>query len=512
MAVFGSPFGAGFGSPDAHLAFFDALPMSGGASIIVTMTPADGFGDAYFAVYVNSVKASTVYIGEGATGRVTVPTTAGTTRQNVTVLRIGHSAYGDAAGVARIYDGETADSLTVEWDWPYEIHGVLVDGDIDTSISSVDIDDITWPMLFTVAGFRTRGDLAFSMTVAGGNATITISDVSGVVVSTGTGAVGSTVTMIGIVSGTIDVDAGAASETGKIRIRYPKSMGLLANTSSPPSTSVGSSAFGQTTRGTYTIRGLAAGTYYVALRPVSDTGDIAAQGAAATGTVVVPPVAPTDLAYDSGDASATVITWTGSTTVGATYNIYVQEPDDLFLDTSSPFTTAAAGEESKTLPAISGYAGTAYVLIRAEFGGVEENNGSLLKIEYDAAGAYVDPRPNTITIRAQNVSSGTALTAYATYDTTGERGTATTAQLFTRTPTGSYDFDTPDDTATLSSASGRLKFATLTATLANGWHWITAKAATSTGQQSASESQEILVYVSDVDAVAPTPTVTASGG
>ena len=367
-------------------------------------------------------------------------------------------------------------------------------------------------MLSSVEGKATRGDIAVSLSVDAGTATIVLSDVSGNTLGSGSGAVGGSVTITGTVSGTIDVDAGAATLTGDLRYRYPAQMAVYVDTDNPPTDQDGVVAFAQSDSATYTATGLAAGTYYVALRPTSDTGDVAAKGTASSATVAGVPVAPTDLAYDSGDAAATVITWTESTTVGATYNIYIKNIDDDVLDTSTAATTSATGTDTKTLPAITGYPGIAQVLIRAEFGGAEEKNGELLLIEYDAAGDYVAPRPNGISVQKVSVSSGTSLSVQCTYDTTGEAGTATTAQIFARDPDGSYDFDTPDGTASLSADYSGLKYATVTASLANGWHWVTAKAATVAGVQSLNQAQEVLVYVSDVDATAPTPTLTTTGG
>jgi len=289
-------------------------------------------------------------------------------------------------------------------------------------------------------------------------------------------------------------------------------MNILRDPTDPPSTVVGSSPFNDSPSAEYLDTGLSVGSYYYALQAVSDTDDTGTAQSSTLIAVTGAPGAVSDLAYASGNYTNTIVSFAGSSTAGATYNVYLKQPDDLFLDTTAPAASAGAGSTQVTLPTITGYAGTAQVLIRAVSGGIEEKNFDILTLEYDASGDYVEQRPNTPSISDVQVSSGRTLTATGTYNPDAEAGTATQLALFSRTPSGSYNFSSAEETAALGSEVAGLKRASLTATLANGWHYITAKAVTDSGVQSDGNSAEIAVYLSDADLSAPTGAFTLSRG
>jgi hypothetical protein len=258
---------------------------------------------------------------------------------------------------------------------------------------------------------------------------------------------------------------------------------------------------------------LADGTYYYALTAISDTDDVGTQSTPTTIVVTAAPDAPDSLAYVSGNAAATSISWTASTTVGATYNIYVQNPDDDYMDTETPTQTAVAGSTGATLPAITGYAGRAQVLVRAEKSGIEEQNGDFLRLDYDSAGNYISQQPNAPEIRSVIVSDGLTLTASITYTTKDQNATASTVELYTRTPSGTYDFDSPDDSSALSADNGGIRTATASATkVTDGWYYVTAKAVTVGDVQSDGNASEVAVYVSDENATAPVGTFELTRG
>jgi len=291
-------------------------------------------------------------------------------------------------------------------------------------------------------------------------------------------------------------------------------MSILRGTSNPPTASIGSVSYNGNAQTEYVDKTeLAAGTYYYAFQATSDTEDVGDKSTAQAIVVTGAPVAPEGIDYTSGNAAATVISFTGSTTPTATYNIYIQNPDDEFLDTSTPAMTRPAGSTTATLPAVTGYPGTVKVLVRALLGGVEELNGQVFLIEYDASGVYVAQRPNTAQIATVGVTSGLTLNVRGVYDSTDEVGTATQLQLFTRTPTTAYNFATIADSTALSGNMDGIKRATLNKTLTvDGWYYVTIKAATASGHQSLQESPEVLVYVSDENITAPTGTFTLSRG
>ena len=88
------------------------------------------------------------------------------------------------------------------------------------------------------------------------------------------------------------------------------------------------------------------------------------------------PAPPTNLAYASGNAAATVLSFTPSATGGATYRAYLADAIDGVMNLNDIQATALAGANSITLPAITGYPGIAYAIVRAASGGIEELQSS----------------------------------------------------------------------------------------------------------------------------------------
>ncbi|MFQ5409629.1 MAG: hypothetical protein ACE5FI_14565, partial [Anaerolineales bacterium] len=261
---------------------------------------------------------------------------------------------------------------------------------------------------------------------------------------------------------------------------------------------------------------LSAGTYYYRTEYISDTGDEGAETATETIVIPGPPEPPSSLAYSSGAAAATVLSFVASPTSGATYRAYLMQPGGASINFGAPAATAPVGSTTITLPALTGYPGTAYVVVRAvSSGGAEEVNGEVLALEYDALGSYVVQRPNTPTVTLWDVTAGNTLQVAAGYDPTDEAGIATQIHLCTRTPSGSYTWTAPDATAALvaSAVHPGAKTASLQILGAvNGWHYFALKSATAAGMQSASASAEILVYIDTTDLSAPSVDTDISRG
>jgi hypothetical protein len=500
---YGQPFGA-FGDPDKHIKSMEIEPTGSGARVRILAAP--NLGNAYYQVYVNNVFGGSIWCAEGVTSEWLNLVISGSDSASIVAFRIGASPDFDNSSFAAL-DEEAPQKVTASWTWPYEVIGTPDNTDLTAwSLSNLLKAQVNQGDL------ETRGILSVTMEVSGGTATVTVGDIA-----SGSGAVGGAVTLTALnssgVTGSVTVDAGAVTGSGNLAVRWPKSMQILRDQVDPPTTVIATSPYiDGDTGGMVDPDTLAVGTYYYAFRAISDTDDIGDKSASTTITVSGAPVAPTDLAYVSGNAAATVVSWTASTTAGATYNIYIANPDDDYLDTETPAATAIAGSTGATLPAITGYPGTAQVLVRAELGGVEELNGDILYIEYDASGARVNPRPNEPSVTSVSVSSGLQISAVGSYDPSGEDGAGTSLQLFVRTPSGSYNFALPDDTTALGAEINGYKSATMTSTEAVGWHYITMKAVTAAGTQSVGYAPEVAVYVSDVNAAAPTGTFTLSRG
>jgi hypothetical protein len=159
-----------------------------------------------------------------------------------------------------------------------------------------------------------------------------------------------------------------------------------------------------------------------------------------------------------------------------------------------------------------GVSGVAEVVVRAESmpSGLEEKNPVILEIEYDGSGNYVEPRPNLARIESASASGLTA-SVKAFYPSTDEKGTATTAKLFSRALNSSYDYSSPDDTQTLTG--GVNKRATLTTTYeTTGWVAVVVRACTAGGTLSGGDSQEAVLYLSNATVASSDVVLTASRG
>jgi hypothetical protein len=481
-------------------------PISDDRSLLVEFIPATGFGNSWFSIFLNGVFQEAVYAAESKTSQAVITSENG--KNFVAVLWTGEEQIRNQDNVVEETE-QTGQKVSLEWDWPYEIIG-----NPDSELSNWALTGFTreWTESGTTS---TRRQLQIEIAEDGGTATITGTRNQTEVFS-GSAALGATATLTESnssgISGSVDVGAAAADGTESLTLRLPASIGIYRDTSPSPTVSVGTVNYNDADSAIFTEgTALSAATYYYRLRATSDTADVGDYGT--DSSIIVPgtPDAPDDLAYSSGDASATVLSFTASESVGATYSLYMATIGAGILDVQNAVATAGAGSTTITMPAVTGYAGTVRVLLRATLSDIEEKNGQELRIEYDAAGAYVAPRPNTPILDDAVITSGTTVTVAVSYDTTGEEGTAQDVQLFTRTPSGSYDFDTPEDTDTL-AGSGTIKTGSLTTGLANGWHYITAMAATAAGLQSATEAQEQLVYVSDTNISSPTADIRLAGG
>lgn len=176
---------------------------------------------------------------------------------------------------------------------------------------------------------------------------------------------------------------------------------------------------------------LAAGTYKATVHQRDENAN---ESTGTTTTAVVlstPPGAPGQPAYSSGGAAATIISFTASSTAGATYNIYDSlATGTLDVNTIAATRIAGTGTLTQTLAAIGlGYTGLRYVLVRALNGGVEEGSLKILTLEY-AAGVIVLPRPPRPGPRMGVTVSGRTLTVQVSVDHAEQAGTPATIELF----------------------------------------------------------------------------------
>ena len=518
MSILGSPIVAGLGSPESMIDYVNAQLVSGNTQISVSFRPRAIYGDAYFGIYRNALFVQNVYAPEGQETTVYINVFAGDTGASILVLRLGgfsDSSY-SIERVARVFETANAQRATVRWNWPSEILGTPDNADL----TAWSLSGVRYRHAFHPPHQATRGIFNVDVTVSGGNATITIKS-GNEKLAEGTGAVGGSITLTqqntSGISGSVTAAAGITAATDvKLYIRWPKQMKVKRGTVDPPTAVVQTSRFNNSDKARWSEPSdLAADTYFYRVQPVSDTGDNGTESISASVTIVATPKPPTNLAYSSGAAANTIVSFTASPTVGATYRAYVQNPGGAPPNMDVPDATAAAGATTIALPAITGFPGTARVWVRAVLATVEENNSSILEIEYDAAGVRVAPRPNdpSLISGSLRVTLGRTLGVVCVYNSVDEKTIATQVKLFSRAPGGSYDFTVIDDTQTLGAGPTGMKRATFSkAYLADGFRYITAKAYNAGGQAGAGRAVEFLTYVSAADMAAPSIEVFQSRG
>ena len=497
---YGMPLASGLGSPDNTIEYINFDPPTA-ATVRVYFKARSGYGNAWFGVYNNCILTGNVYAAEGQSLAVNVPLNFGASQASINLLRLGH--LGDpgynVVRVARAYEAD-AQRATLTWMWKPGIIGPLSDGGYTSAWA---LNGLSHTNTSMVSGKLTWSQLSFDMQVSGGIAALTVRNRS-TQLATGSGPVGTTLTLSQLngsgVNGTVAIASGAMTTlNASVNLRWPQRMKIKRGTSDPPSTVVATVTFDGLDTASWTEpTDLAASTYYYRLNEVSDTGQDGTDSASYSVTIVGPPASPFALAYASGNAASGItLNFAPSSTSGASYHLYLGMPgQQMNLNTISA--TAAAGATQITTPAISGAPGTARVLLRAVTAGVEEKNLGGFDIPLDASDNYIAPAPNKPAIVQSSIgfSSGLALALRGTYSTLSEAGVATQLQLFTRSPSGSYNFASPAATAALTSTSSHIKSAPLAYTFgAPGYYYIALLAITAGGIVGA-VSDEILVYAS----------------
>lgn len=500
----GSPIGAGLGDPHNAVAYLRSEIVNGGCSANVWLRAAPGRGDASFILFANSRAVAIVNAPENAESDViTVPLNPDDTTIHWLALRIGKVALpgGDYSRVARTFEAAIADSITARWNWQADIIGASGESGYTSNwnLSGLKVSN-TEPV--TVR--RTWSKLQLYITVSGGIATVELYNATTLVAS-GSASVAALPGAVALsqqngsgINGSVTLAATVASVSGaSLYLRWPASMQVLRSNTNPPADVRATVPFNGQDSGSYTERGIPTGTWYCAIRPLSDTGVAGTLGVAEAKTIAGVPDAPTDLHYDSGDATLTRIAWTESLTPGVTYRVFAAQEDGAPIDLNNPV-SSTANAYADVGPLAAGK--TTLFLVRAELAGVMEDNGQYLRVEYDGGGAYVPPRPNAPALDAGTVvvSGGTTLAVLASYDAAGEEGTASGVQLFARTKTGAYNFAAPIGTAVLTDLGGGLKSATIPAVLATGQYFLCACATTDAGAVSAPSAEIEIATDSEV--------------
>lgn len=474
--------------------------------MLVEFTPRPTLGDSWWGIYVNAIRVRNVYAVEGAVTRARVSLPWGSNSWNVIILH--HGALSDptysSTLAVRLEEGVEGRRSNLEWTWPYEVLGDVDDEGLYLSnwvLNGV----IPFDNILPVEGKPTWGQLEGSLTVSGGTATVELA-LHGSVVASGSGAVGTTVSFSASngsgLYGSVDVIGGAATDADfDVYVRFPASASVLRNATDPPSTVVASVPF----RGTQTERWqeqseLSPGTYYYALKMVSDTGVSGTASSSFPITILGHPQGPSGFSGFSGNKSAFYVGVVPSPTPGASYALYAADMNEVMDLVTPTLQDNSAHVSNFTMGPLgfTGFSGYAYVLVQGFSGGLRSNNGDVLKLEFDQYSAWIPPRPNPAGVLSFS-GSGLTLTVIATQSTREEDLAATTVYLFVRPVDGAYDYTTPSATATLGAATNGVKRATLTYTApTDGLYQAIVLAVASDGTRSTlDDAPEVLTYLSD---------------
>jgi hypothetical protein len=274
---------------------------------------------------------------------------------------------------------------------------------------------------------------------------------------------------------------------------------------------------GLTNRLTTRLAGLAVGAHPLTVAAVSDTEEEGAASGSVSVTIPAELLPPTALAYLSGNAAACVVRFRASQTApGLLHNAYARNCDEEAVNTLAVVATATSTDDGAwaastaytvgqfrrpvawnglryevtgttgdgksgatppvfpttegatvvdnhvtwtcrgytvTLPAITGYVGTAEMRLLAVNAGVEDGYATALFLEFDVAGAFVPPRPNDPATEVQNVD-GRELTVRYHYDSSDEGAAPDTVELFLIAEGGSVNWSSPDASQAIVAEDG----------------------------------------------------------
>ena len=508
---YGSPIGGGYGEPrNAFLWSYPDMIMA--AKVGYTYIPwhfrlRAGWGNAFIAIWVNDSKYATRYVSEDTDLVVNIAPPPGGGSLNLCAIRIGQLSdpSWDNPLIPQAFD-ILSPKVTLNWTWqPQLIQPALQGG---TYLNTWVLTGHLWGHTCApVQGHPTWGRMTFTVYVVGGVATVTVY-YGAVVVASGSGAVNTTITLTGILTGSVAVAAGAINVLdGILDVRWPVSMQIKRGLSSPPGTLVATVACNNVVLGTWAEPDdLSPAIYYYQGQEISDTGEAGTTTSIVPETIISVPQPPLNLTYISGDAAATLLHFLNSQTSGATYNVYCNGAIGVPPDFSTPQQTLIAGtsgaSHSLTLPAVTNYPGFLPVIVRAVSGGVEEQNDSVLLIEYDASGNVVVGRPNTPYVSTFQINSGRNLVVQGLYNSSNEKSVATALRLYFRTPTGSYGSYAAQ--TTLAALQNTLKSAQLLWMFSgDGYYYVKLQAVDANGVEDANGSPEILVDASEAQMPAP---------
>jgi hypothetical protein len=270
---------------------------------------------------------------------------------------------------------------------------------------------------------------------------------------------------------------------------------------------------------------LAAGTYWYAIKPISDTGEAGTADQLGSMTVEPPLAFPSGTQYKSGDASSGIVIGFALDKPAAELVAYVS-PVNGVLTTASGYSgfSGFSGYSGASLwysaqgslpsEAFGGYPGLFHALPRAVSGAYESQNIAGLDLTIMPDGSYYDQLPNVAGLDPSTVivSAGLTLHCRGAYQYQYEPfGKGYGMLLSARTQDGTHDWLNPIGQETLSVYDTAMAVADFMHTFpASGTYYLACRAVTALGTMGP-VSDEVLVQVSD-EALTATGTLVQARG
>jgi hypothetical protein len=190
---------------------------------------------------------------------------------------------------------------------------------------------------------------------------------------------------------------------------------------------------------------LDAGAHYVVVHQIGDDGleSEDEQGGGESITTYDVPEAPGSLFYVSGGGADTIVGFAGTAEAADGYNVYDSlDTGQLNLVDIVDVHIAGTGAQTQAIDDIGSYTGLRYIVIRSLSGDIEEPNGNVLVLEYDA-GVYVPLRPSPPIAGIHHVTAGRVLTVPWSLYLDPRLQTPTTIQLFVYLVGDAPDYENP---------------------------------------------------------------------
>jgi hypothetical protein len=180
------------------------------------------------------------------------------------------------------------------------------------------------------------------------------------------------------------------------------------------------------------------------------------------------------------------------------YNIYVQDVGDERIDFDSPVAASEITESSYgfQLPELS-YPGTVRIVVRSNDNGTEELNLNVLELEFDDAGDYVPPRPNSCVIDMdRSTIDDTTINLQILQSTDAEKVAADGFLVYYRPLGGSYSA-TEAGSGTFTRERNKVKVGTYALDLGTVSGWYQVYVVAYTGGVVSASAQEYNFFIGD---------------